>query len=58
MSKKCLGCGIELQDIDETKDGYVEDLIKVLFPLLVDPTKYIFLFLPYFFILAYKLSKL
>ena len=28
MSKRCLGCGIELQDFDATSDGYVEDLEK------------------------------
>lgn len=28
MSKKCLGCGIELQDVDSSKDGYVDDLNK------------------------------
>ncbi len=26
MSKKCLGCGIRLQDVDPYKDGYIEDL--------------------------------
>lgn len=26
MSKRCLGCGIELQDFDATRDGYIEDL--------------------------------
>ena len=26
MNKKCLGCGITLQNTDKSKDGYVEDL--------------------------------
>ena len=26
MSKKCVGCGIVLQDEDALKDGYVEDI--------------------------------
>ncbi len=30
MSKKCIGCGIELQDTDPAKDGYTKDLTKTL----------------------------
>ena len=26
MSKKCLGCGVILQDMDANQDGYVEDM--------------------------------
>ena len=28
MTKKCMGCGVTLQNVDKQKDGYVDNIDK------------------------------